>query len=398
MLATLNLQLVPAALPDEAPGSISAGDEGQPAFTDMLRMRIDSAEHESGDLLPDAGNELPLTLPIPLATDSSISPDLEGALDTTGLDGEPADIELEVTVDQPQGAGVTANLHQTSVSATANVVIAESLIGRNSSAMAGEIPPGVISQSVETDTPLVPSLLTAKEKGQPSPTIFAAVGAAVSDDTSDQPELPRLPGTAALQAVPGGTDSTSVVERPLVHQVQPGQGAQLLTQIGVMTTTQHASTESAVAVSAESLSDIISTPVRDSNWGERIGERVLMMAGKQLQSAEIRLTPADLGPVRVHVSVDEGSANVSFHAQHAMTREALEQALPRLRELLAESGLSLGQASVNDSGVSAGNQDQSSAGEGDAHANGSSTHAHANDDPQLRQKVVTANGLIDTFA
>ena len=59
----------------------------------------------------------------------------------------------------------------------------------------------------------------------------------------------------------------------------------------------------------------ISTPVPDSSWGERISERVLTMVGSQFKTAEIRLTPAELGPVRIQVSVDDGAANVTFHAQ-----------------------------------------------------------------------------------
>jgi hypothetical protein len=43
---------------------------------------------------------------------------------------------------------------------------------------------------------------------------------------------------------------------------------------------------------------------------------------------------------------------VHFSAHHAQTREALEGAIPRLRELFADQGLSLTQANV-DSGRSA---------------------------------------------
>ena len=87
-----------------------------------------------------------------------------------------------------------------------------------------------------------------------------------------------------------------------------------------------------------------------AGWGEAVGERVVWMSGSGVRNAEIQLHPAEMGPVRVQVSVDEGSATVTFQAQHAQTREALEQALPRLREMLTEQGLSLGGASVSDQG------------------------------------------------
>ena len=95
----------------------------------------------------------------------------------------------------------------------------------------------------------------------------------------------------------------------------------------------------------------VNTPVTDAAWGEQIGERVVLMANRNLQNVEIRLSPAELGPLRVQVRVDDGAASVTFHATHTVTREALEQALPRLRELFVENGLSLGEANVNEQGM-----------------------------------------------
>lgn len=92
----------------------------------------------------------------------------------------------------------------------------------------------------------------------------------------------------------------------------------------------------------------ISTPVRDSAWSDRISQHVMSMAAGKTRTAEIRLTPAELGPLRVQIDVDDGTANVAFQSQHAATRDALELALPRLRELLAENGLSLGQANIGE--------------------------------------------------
>ena len=120
-----------------------------------------------------------------------------------------------------------------------------------------------------------------------------------------------------------------------------------------------------------------------------------MMAGNQLQQAEIRLTPAELGPVRVQIAVEDGAANVTFQAQHAVTRDAIEAAMPRLREMLAESGLSLGQASVGGDGVAEGQREQ---GEVANLADDGENAAELSDELQPeRQKTVTSDGLIDTF-
>src|SRR5690606_3684503 len=85
-------------------------------------------------------------------------------------------------------------------------------------------------------------------------------------------------------------------------------------------------------------------------WNEALGDRVAWMAGNRIQNAELRLNPAELGPLRVQISMDDGNASVTFTAQHPLTRDAIEQALPRLREMLADQGLSLQNASVSDDG------------------------------------------------
>ena len=121
-----------------------------------------------------------------------------------------------------------------------------------------------------------------------------------------------------------------------------------------------------------------------------------MMANNQLKTAEIRLTPAELGPVRVQVNVEDGAANITFQAQHAMTREAIEQALPRLREMFAESGLSLGQTSVGEQNV-AGNRDGNARGE--ARATGQGNEFLAADEETSTDERLTRRheGLLDTF-
>jgi len=87
--------------------------------------------------------------------------------------------------------------------------------------------------------------------------------------------------------------------------------------------------------------------VDSSQWGHGLSDKVVWMVGSQTQGAELRLNPPALGPLEVRVSMSDGQATLSFVTQHAPVREAIEAATPRLRELLADSGISLGSVSVN---------------------------------------------------
>lgn len=82
-------------------------------------------------------------------------------------------------------------------------------------------------------------------------------------------------------------------------------------------------------------------------WGEAVGNRLLLQVREHIQLARLALNPPELGPVDVRVELTRDGANVSFLAASAQVREALEEALPRLREQFASAGLNLGQADVH---------------------------------------------------
>jgi flagellar hook-length control protein FliK len=86
--------------------------------------------------------------------------------------------------------------------------------------------------------------------------------------------------------------------------------------------------------------------VGSHQWATELGNKLTMMATKDTQSATLHMSPADLGPVQVRIDMNQNQASVWFTAEHADTRSALEQSLPRLREMFASQGMSLTDAGV----------------------------------------------------
>lgn len=87
-------------------------------------------------------------------------------------------------------------------------------------------------------------------------------------------------------------------------------------------------------------------PVGTHQWAAELGNKLTMLATKDTQSATLYMTPADLGPVQVRIDMHQNQASVWFTAEHADTRSALEQSLPRLREMFTAQGMSLTDAGV----------------------------------------------------
>ncbi len=92
----------------------------------------------------------------------------------------------------------------------------------------------------------------------------------------------------------------------------------------------------------------IHVPVGNQGWAEEVGARLTMLGTRGEQSASLRLSPEHLGPLEVRITIQDDKASVWFGAAHAQTREAIEQALPRLREMLHSQGLELSDAGVFD--------------------------------------------------
>jgi len=90
----------------------------------------------------------------------------------------------------------------------------------------------------------------------------------------------------------------------------------------------------------------VETPVGQPGFDQELSERVLVLARGGVQSAQISLDPAGLGPVGVSIQVHGHAATLAFSAAHETTRNALEAALPRLREMFASCGLQLSDATV----------------------------------------------------
>ncbi len=77
-----------------------------------------------------------------------------------------------------------------------------------------------------------------------------------------------------------------------------------------------------------------------------VKDKVMVMMNQKLQQIEIRLDPQELGNVNVKINLQNEQAMVNFTVQNQQAKEALDQNLGRLKEMLAENGVDVGDANV----------------------------------------------------
>jgi len=168
-----------------------------------------------------------------------------------------------------------------------------------------------------------------------------------------------------------------------------------------------AATPSTVAAAAPDMAKAVApattlySRVGTAAWDQQLGQKVIFMAAGGEQSATMELNPPDLGPLQVVLSVSKDQATAAFTSAAPEVRQALEAALPKLREMMGEAGIQLGNATV-----SAGTSDQnnssqasSSGGQRGVHGRHDSGGSDGADAPPVTATVRRlANGAVDTFA
>jgi len=132
--------------------------------------------------------------------------------------------------------------------------------------------------------------------------------------------------------------------------------------------------------------------VGSDEWIEAVAERVGQMTDGAHGRANLRLNPAQLGPMQIEVHVEGDRAVVSLAVRHDATGDALERAMPNLRAQLADSGFASVDVSISR------HPQREHAGAGDPYARAS---LHADEDvlPATTRPIAAAvSRLLDAYA
>ena len=138
----------------------------------------------------------------------------------------------------------------------------------------------------------------------------------------------------------------------------------------------------------------VQTRVGERAWDQAVGEKLVWMVNQKHQVAQLHLNPPELGPLKISISLDQNQASAQFFSAHASVREALETAMPRLREMLADSGITLGNASVGTEAFREPTQQQPRAHVAQAGTLVADSGTVSSGERLLRPML----GLVDTFA
>ena len=310
---------------------------------------------------------------------ASLLPLLQSLQPATPInDGKPGD-KLATRQDIAASSSGTLAL-------ASQLVPGEQRVGPESSAQAAQTGPA----AAEADTPVV-AAVTTEEPGAP---IHQKQG---ENKGAQAPvALPAGTGTAVGKAAAANPAAASLaVETSPAHtkppEVPEGSFANALASAQAPVSVQVHSTRAPLNVEA---------PVGSGNWETQVGEKLVWMVGHHEQRADLTLNPPQMGKVEVSIALNGDQASAQFVSANPAVRDALEAAMPRLREMFADAGITLGQAQVgSDSAQNAAgnpannreNSDNQRRGAGEAGPTGVLASVAS---PWLR----SGTGMVDVFA
>ncbi|MCD6676042.1 flagellar hook-length control protein FliK [Vibrio cholerae] len=155
---------------------------------------------------------------------------------------------------------------------------------------------------------------------------------------------PELAASSAMLAALGGRALAGSDERRAVSESgQEGLAQQIAAAAG-QGTAQNQALNRAESQLVQTNATLV--PLNKEMAADQLAERVQMMMSKNLKNIDIRLDPPELGRMYIRMNMQGDGATVHFTVANQHAREALEQTMPRLREMLAQQGVQLGDTSV----------------------------------------------------
>ncbi|HDS1123646.1 TPA: flagellar hook-length control protein FliK [Stenotrophomonas maltophilia] len=289
--------------------------------------------------------------------------------------------------------------------------------------LAGKDAPAATEEAPWPPLGLAGLVLAVPLPADPAAALPAAAVAATDTDgvalpaTAAQPAAAVVPAAAtpAAAATEGKANAASGTEPattlPLPEMLLPGKRGERgedgdATLIGERTTAPllHAPANAAAQdlkaalAAGNAIFNGEPTPkpvLADDGFDQAIGARLGWLADQKIGHAHIRLSPDDMGPVDVRLQLNGDKVHASFSSPHVDVRQALENSLPRLRELLGEQGFQLAHADV---GHQAPGGDGNASGPSGGGGLGGDGEPTPGDGSVSSAQLIRQRGLLDAYA
>lgn len=202
-----------------------------------------------------------------------------------------------------------------------------------------------------------PEIATARQVETTAPRQVETTEDPTADLAKSEPQVsePRQPRTAGQ----GGDRSFSDSQRgqqwqslwqqqPVVADVESGRDAGAEPLVGTASSLTAADQRVLASLQPRQSEPQHSPLLRNfgADPAAALGNQLQLLVARNLDQITVRLDPQELGSMTIQLRMSEQQVNVQFQVANPHTRELVEQAMPRLREMLGDAGIQLGNTQV----------------------------------------------------
>ncbi|MCB1754139.1 MAG: flagellar hook-length control protein FliK [Gammaproteobacteria bacterium] len=354
---------------------------------------VTTADMKTG--MPVAGAKIPAAPLVAGGTTVDVAP---GVQQTAAVDANLAGQFVDKQLPTGQIADSTPAIRQLAASAAAAVNVA-------AGPLAQQVPTDVTKSFIEnqqtTDNKTAQHAVSEQQNLVLEDTTSNVKDVAMDSINTTQAELKlQTPRSDALGGKSHFTFQQSGAFIETSYESISTLGGVTASSIGALSGQTGASAEVSPGNTAPAL-PVPTLSLKQPGWDRSLGANIAFMLKEDINTASIKVKPAELGPMNIQLSVQSDQLNVSIAASQAQTREALEASLPRLREQFASLGFSEVNVNIGSQGQ-AGKGQGNMAGNSDVPANngyfGTTEEGFMEDNSLINVRRPTHNGLLDTFA
>jgi flagellar hook-length control protein FliK len=303
--------------------------------SDLLVDSLANTELENSSAIDS--NQLSPAITSPILVNGEVLP--------AGGNNLPPEVNGNAVTSKVSGKAVTSEVGQNVVTSEVGRNVVKSEVGRN--AVTSEVIGSEVKLSSEWSD--INQKRTAQRNIQIDGNVLSKGGeeVALHNNRSDKSELlmaAKIPlnpmsefdsksqsekfSDSIITKLQGPQNAHNPILDGSLSRVQPNAAA--------MSNVTNLPSSLSATVDLEQLS--LSRPENASEWGKGLGDRVSWMINQKLNTASIRLDPPMLGKLEISILVKDDVTSVTINAQHAQTREMIENASYRLRDHLQEAG------------------------------------------------------------
>jgi len=234
---------------------------------------------------------------------------------------------------------------------------------------AGDAAPRIVGKTADADALAQPALDAAQRAADATLATDADPRAPAAGHTPASHARNVVPASGDKSDMPGAQDVQAAASKPadaastpfalaaaLLARTPDAKGAAPMGIEGVSAPKDRDAADPALGVNLAASAAptppvpvyTVAQPVGSAGFPAEAAGQIAQLVHINSERAQLHVHPADMGPIDVTLQVHRAEVSVTMVAADPHTRAALEQSLPQLRDLLANQGLALTHASVND--------------------------------------------------